>query len=181
MSEMRDLMHKEKEKKTSVFDTTKKSEYLPQEKENPYDMKGSIQAPPPVFKEKKNVKVTYSQADMKALNKLTEKITKLNIDDIHLEDDESMRKYEKKLVEVAKAVKDFDSMSKIFPDYFRELSDKKKKVLGEKITKMRRMYEFCLLHHMRIEEDEVLHYKQTERTAQTPPDKPQVDNYGPET
>ena len=29
--------------------------------------------------------------------------------------------------------------------------------------------------------DEVLHYKQTERNALTPPDKPPVDNLGPET
>lgn len=181
MSEMRDLMHKEKEKQTSVFDTTKKSEYLPQEKINPYDMKGSIQAPPPVFKEKKNVKVNYPTEKMKDLKKFTEKILKLNIDDIYLEDDESMRKHEKKLVEVMKSVKDFDKMSKEYPDYFRELTAGNKKILGEKITRMRRMYEFCLLHNMRIEEDEILHYKQTERTQQTPPDKPQVDNYGPET
>ena len=46
MSEMNDLLRKEKTKNTTVFDTTKKSEYLPQEMVNPYDMQGSIMAPP---------------------------------------------------------------------------------------------------------------------------------------
>ena len=74
MSEMNDLLRKEKTKNTTVFDTTKKSEYLPQEMVNPYDMQGSIMAPPPVFETKKNVKVKYSVEDMKALGKLTDNI-----------------------------------------------------------------------------------------------------------
>jgi hypothetical protein len=181
MSEMNDLLRKEKTKNTTVFDTTKKSEYLPQEMVNPYDMQGSIQAPPPVFETEKNVKVKYSPEDMKALGKLTENIEKINIDDINVKDDESVHRYDKKLVEMTRTLKEFDNMSRIFPDFFRELPASRKKIIGEKVTKMRRIYEFCLLNNKRNEEDEVLHYKQTERNALTPPDKPPVDNFGPET
>ena len=181
MSEMKDLLRKEKTKNTVVFDTTQKSEYLPQEMVNPYDMKGSIQAPPPVFETRKNTKLQYSAEDLKALGKLTDNIEKMDIDDLNIHDDESVHKYDKKLAEMTRTLKEFDNMSKIFPEFFRELPASRKKIIGEKITKMRRIYEFCVLNNKRNEEDEVLHYKQTERNIQNPPDKPPVDNYGPET
>ncbi len=169
MAEMSEFLHKKKEPFESVFDTTKKSEYLKEDQINPYDLKNAIQPPPPNYAQTKKPAVKYSTEELVTLGKVIDKILDTHVDGLNPKQGGFFNTHEDKLRDVANCVKAYDKIQREYPGFFDEMAPARRKAVEEQMVRMRELYIYCRAHFKQLEEDRI----QQQKKKKPVPDKTQ--------